>query len=272
MQPNITKEVIMLVQSSLNKHYGKKLKVDGMAGSNTEAALRGIRALHHTWGLERKMIGYIQHICSIEDIDAGAVDGFWGPQTEYGYELLRDRLNGVAVSPWRDDEGIGGQAREDDIWPLQTQEELTKFYGEVGTNQAKIQLPYPLKIAWDPAKKINRFSCNIRVRDSLHRVLVNVKNHYGLQRIESLGLDMWGGCLNVRKMRGGSKWSTHSWGIAIDWDPARNRLKWNKHKANFAQPDYAMWWKFWEDEGWISLGRERDYDWMHVQAATIKMD
>ena len=101
-------------------------------------------------------------------------------------------------------------------------------------------------------------------------MLTKAKVHYGVSGLQSMGLDLWGGCLNVRKMRGGTKYSTHSWGIAMDWDPAHNQLRWDKNKALLAQPRYEMWWKFWEEEGWVSLGRARDYDWMHVQAAQIK--
>jgi hypothetical protein len=98
-------------------------------------------------------------------------------------------------------------------------------------------------------------------------VLNRVLSHYGEEKIKALGLDMFGGCLNVRKIRGGNRYSTHSWGISIDYNPAQNKLRWGKDKAQFAKPEYDMWWKCWEDEGWISLGRLKDYDWMHVQAA-----
>jgi hypothetical protein len=70
-------------------------------------------------------------------------------------------------------------------------------------------------------------------------------------------------------MRGGTKWSTHSWGIAIDYDPERNRLNWGRDKASFAKPEYGDWWKIWEKEGWVSLGRTRNFDWMHIQAAKL---
>ena len=82
-------------------------------------------------------------------------------------------------------------------------------------------------------------------------------------------LDLWGGCLNVRKMRGGSRYSMHSWGIAIDYDPGKNRLKWGRDRAAFAKPEYDTWWRLWEEEGWVSLGRTRNFDWMHVQAAKL---
>ena len=105
--------------------------------------------------------------------------------------------------------------------------------------------------------------------DSLGRVLAVVLDHYGLDEIKRLRLDLWGGCLNVRKMRGGDRYSMHSWGIALDYDPERNRLKWGRDKASFAKPEYDPWWEAWEQEGWVSLGRQRNFDWMHVQAAKI---
>ena len=37
----------------------------------------------------------------------------------------------------------------------------------------------------------------------------------------------------------------------------------------FARPEYNMWWKLWEEEGWVSLERQRNFDWMHVQAARL---
>jgi len=267
---NITKDVVKTVQQSLNSHYRMSLKIDGAAGKKTAAALLKINAIPSHWVLERQMIGYIQHICNFEDIDAGPVDGYFGPQTRFGYDQLVAKLGGTPEQPWRDDEGLGAKIESDSTWPIQTQQELELFYGGVGENQGKLNVPYPLKIAWAPHKVVNRITCHNKVSASVNRVLTNVKNHYGVQRIQTMGLDMWGGCLNVRKMRGGSKWSTHAWGISHDWDPGRNRLRWDKHKAQLSKPEYEMWWKFWEDEGWVSLGRERNYDWMHVQAAIIK--
>jgi hypothetical protein len=61
----------------------------------------------------------------------------------------------------------------------------------------------------------------------------------------------------------------HIWGIAMDYDPNRNKLRWNSDKAVFAREEYRRWWEFWEEEEWVSLGRSRNFDWMHVQAARI---
>jgi len=62
----------------------------------------------------------------------------------------------------------------------------------------------------------------------------------------------------------------HAWGIALDYFPAKNRLKWHQDKALFARPAYDAWWEIWEDEGWVGLGRVRDFDWMHIQAVRLK--
>ena len=107
------------------------------------------------------------------------------------------------------------------------------------------------------------------MHDSLYRVLNKVLSAYGENEIHRLGLDLFGGCLNVRKKRGGSQMSTHSWGIAVDYDPSHNKLRWGMDRARFAKPEYLEWWKIWESEGWVSLGRQRNFDWMHIQAAKV---
>ena len=48
-----------------------------------------------------------------------------------------------------------------------------------------------------------------------------------------------------------------------------NQLRWGKDKAAFARPEYARWFDLWEEEGALSLGRVRNYDWMHVQFARL---
>jgi hypothetical protein len=116
---------------------------------------------------------------------------------------------------------------------------------------------------------VTRVSLHLKVAASAGRVLARVKDHYGEARIRELGLDLFGGALNVRKMRGGSAWSMHAYGAAIDFDPERNPLRSGRDKARLARPDAARFWEFWEAEGWVSLGRARNYDWMHVQAVRL---
>jgi hypothetical protein len=106
------------------------------------------------------------------------------------------------------------------------------------------------------------------VAASLYKIFESTLSTYGVD-IETLGLNLFGGCLNVRKMRGGSSWSIHSWGAAIDLDPDNNQLRWDNNKATFAKSDYDPFWEIVEKEGWTSLGRRKNYDWMHFQAARL---
>ena len=154
-------------------------------------------------------------------------------------------------------------------WPNQDYNSMNEFFGPIGQNQEKLELPYPLVLAWDASSIVKKATCNVKVHKSLYSIFENTLKTYGLKEIKKLRLDNFGGCLNVRKMRGGSSWSIHSWGAAIDLDPDKNQLKWGKDKATFAKKEYEPFWKIVESEGWISLGRKKNYDWMHFQAALL---
>jgi len=147
---------------------------------------------------------------------------------------------------------------------------MIDYYGPVGENQTLLTLPYTLKLAWDSSAVVKRLTCNVKVAESVYSIFEQTLKLYGERELRRLKLDVFGGCLNVRKMRGSAtSWSIHSWGAAIDLDPDNNQLKWDKTKATFAKKDYEPFWKIVEAEGWVSLGRQKNYDWMHFQAATL---
>jgi hypothetical protein len=103
------------------------------------------------------------------------------------------------------------------------------------------------------------------VADKLLAVFNDLLSHYGYDKIKELGIDLYGGCFNYRRMRNGSAWSMHAWGIAIDLDPARNTMKETKRTARFARPEYKPMIDIFYKHGFISLGREKDFDWMHFE-------
>ena len=148
-----------------------------------------------------------------------------------------------------------------------TQSEIEAIYGEPGDpkNQTRIIAPFPLYLSWDPKVKVRTITCHKLVAEDLLSILHDLLDCYSIDNIKRLGIDLYGGCLNVRKMRGGSKWSMHAWGIAIDLHPAKNRLQWKSDKALFAIKDYKDMIDIFEKHGWYSLGREKNYDWMHFQ-------
>jgi len=146
--------------------------------------------------------------------------------------------------------------------------EIKKIYGQPnqeGTYLVTIDLPYPMRLAWDKKVKVKKMRCHKLVAQDFLNVFNELLETYGYEKIVELGIDLFGGCFNFRAMRGGSDWSTHSWGIAIDLDPERNKLKETDRTARFARPEYKEMIDIFYKHGFISLGVEKNYDWMHFQ-------
>lgn len=201
------------------------------------------------------------------------VDGAFGPITKR--ETLKFQVKNnlkadgiVGPKTWKHITNVSENTPLSNRWPKQDYNSMCNYYGPVGENQTKLELPYPLKLAWDKNVTIKKMTCNEKCAKAFYSVFEKIQQTYGSE-ISKLKLDVFGGCLNVRRMRGGTSWSIHSWGAAIDLDPDNNQLKWGKEKALFSKPIYNDFWKIVEDEGGVSLGRERNYDWMHFQFAAL---
>ena len=151
-----------------------------------------------------------------------------------------------------------------------TDQQIISKYGQPGdpTKITAITLPYPMRIAWDVKTTVNKMQCHKLAAPAFLRVFHDLLNHYGLPELQRLGIDLFGGCLNVRLQRGSkTKWSRHAWGIAVDLHPAQNQLKWGKDKALFAKPEYKAMLDIFYKHGFINYGREKNYDFMHSELA-----
>jgi hypothetical protein len=262
-------------------HY-KKGPLDGVVGPQMKAAIASILKEYKIpcdkWALARRLLAVEQLFYKSLKLYSGPIDGQEGPDTKYA----REQYEAKQVTTWRDtvEETIKVAPEAAPVvkapvaapsnktaWPRQSG--CGSFYGGVGTNQATAIMPYEMCLAWETKSKVTKFSCHKKVKEPIERIFGRTLDYYGYEKIKELRLHYWGGCLNVRKMRGGSSWSMHAWGIAVDMDPDRNQLKWGRDRAVFAKPEYKKFWEFVYDEGAISLGIERNYDWMHFQFARL---
>lgn len=150
-----------------------------------------------------------------------------------------------------------------------TTQQATKKYGTPTVTGAEylvtLELPYPMRLAWDLDTKVNKMRVHKLIKDNFKGVFDDLLAHYGYEKLVELGIDLFGGCFAYRKMRGGSSWSKHSWGIAIDLDPVRNQLHETSRTARFARPEYKPMIDIFYKHGFIGLGPEKNFDWMHFE-------
>lgn len=150
---------------------------------------------------------------------------------------------------------------------IMTEREVFTFYGAPGdaNNLIVINLPFPLRVSWSPGVCIQRMQVHKKIAEPLVEVFKDLLEAYGYDELKKLRIDMWGGTYNFRKMRGGTSWSKHAWAIAIDLDPDRNSLRSTRKTASFAKPEYKKMIDIFYKHGFVGLGPEKDYDWMHFE-------
>ncbi|MBO0905455.1 M15 family metallopeptidase [Jiella sonneratiae] len=239
------------LQSRLTAHGFACGPIDGIVGPMTTAAIRAFEAAR---GLPVDGMADETVVTALRE-SSSAVD----PETATAVEH-RD-------PPEAEVQKIALASLKINAWPRQSG--VPSFYGAVGTRQTHIEIPFDMVLAWSKTTRVARMTLHEKVAASAERVLQRVAEIYSAEERHALGLDLYGGSLNVRRMRGGTSYSMHSWGIAIDFDPERNALKTHSPQARLSHADALPWWQAWEAEGWLSLGRARNYDWMHVQAARL---
>lgn len=145
---------------------------------------------------------------------------------------------------------------------------IESVYGKPGDpkNFTQIELPFSMRLAWDLKQTVTKMTCHKLIANDLKSAFAEILENYGLVEIKKLGIDIFGGCLNVRQMRGSTVWSTHAWAIAIDLHPEQNQLKWGKDKALFAKIEYKPMIDIFEKYGFFNQGRYKGFDFQHFQA------
>lgn len=167
-------------------------------------------------------------------------------------------------------------------WPKADPVELGRFYGihtldQYGVPTARwedtrlreITFPYPMRLAWDPAKTLWKSRAHEQVVPSLRRIFNAIWKFYGgnVVAIREARMDLYGGIYCFRRARGLSSLSMHAYGAAIDLDPEKNAMgvPWKAGKG--MMPEIVV--QIFEAEGWKWGGKWKSRpDPMHFEATS----
>lgn len=172
-------------------------------------------------------------------------DGFWGPKSQ---ATCRAYLRSLMPTP--------------NPWPDSDQASLRAFYGEPGDESQLVTFSPPFEVFYD-GKLVRSIRCHKRVAASLARVFENIQHRMpNCPGIADEAQD-YAGCFNFRLKRGGSTYSLHAWGAAIDLDADDNTFR-DTWPVKADMPLEIM--EAFAREGWLSAGAFWGYDAMHFQA------
>jgi len=160
-------------------------------------------------------------------------------------------------------------------WPLQR--DCDSFYGNPrgadggasdrweGISLVSVPCPWTLRYEGQPVRGIR---VHRKCAASLTRVLDAIWQRLGRSQAEMdrVGMSIYGGSYNFRRMRGLGALSMHAYGCALDFDPAHNAL---------GDPKPAMDRRViaeFEREGWEWGGHWSRPDGMHFQAARTSLN
>jgi hypothetical protein len=161
-------------------------------------------------------------------------------------------------------------------WPLQS--ECDKFYGNPRglngqpsrkwetENLMRIIPPYQMFYLGKPVKSLRvHKKCAKAMLQAL--VAIHKATKGNVKLLTESGANIYAGTYNFRVMRGGYRLSMHSYGCAIDLDPARNGMGNRNPRFN----KYPFIIKAFEDQGAVWGGRwaGRNCDGMHFQFARV---
>ena len=255
--------------------------LDGDFGPKSKAAVKKIlHEIHDSlpglipknWSDKRNAIAAAQALLKNAGYEPGVVDGLYGHNTRESFnawnyttvngkpEKLSKKVPQIYVPP---------KGR----FKIPKQRDCKIFYGKPGPEIEKqlvsLPVPYPMRIDWNLAQKATTIRIHKKCAPALKAALEEVLGRYGHGLLVKLGLNRYAGAYNHRKMRGGSSWSMHAYGCAIDFYAQPNGLRMRCPQALFCGLAYVRFVDIMEKHGWVSLGRVIGRDWMHFQRATI---
>lgn len=243
--------------------------IDGDLGPKTRAGMATVlqgRGLEF-WPEPRRVVAAVQVLLAKWGHQPGPVDGYEGHNTREALIAWQGtRYFGTPVEVPRVPLAKAPRPPE-----VPRQRDAEAFYGPACTeaNMEAITLPFDMRIDWALDQTTRRITVHRSCGPSLLAALVAVRDHYGLGRMRELGIDRYAGGYNPRRMRGGSAWSMHAYGCAIDLFAAPNALRMRCPQALFCGPDYAALLDIMQAHGWLPAIRLWGGDAMHFQRASL---
>lgn len=173
------------------------------------------------------------------------VDGFWGSRSQ---ATCRDYLRAMMPT--------------NHPFPKANQTAIQRFYGKPGDEGALVSIAFPFPMFYD-GKLVKTSRVHEKCAESLLRVLTKVGKSYGQQRGVMEEAEDYGGIYNFRLKRGGTSYSMHAYGAAIDQDADDNTFR-DSWPMKADMPLEII--ECYAEEGWKSAAAWWGYDAMHEEA------
>lgn len=251
--------------------------IDGDFGEKSMAAMRAIEAKHKdaytfdpTSTTEARRRTACAQAC-LTDLghNPGKIDGWSGANTSEALNaFLFERVNGKAEVVERKPLPTAPTSSS-----IPRQRDVGTVYGKPGaqikSRLTMIRLPFKLRIDFNLRQSTNKITVHRDCAPQLEKALIEVHSHYGPARMTELGIDRYAGAYNHRTMRGGTKWSMHAYGCAIDFYAGPNGLRTKCPQALFCGAEYKDFLDIMEANEWLPAIRLWGKDAMHFQRALL---
>lgn len=138
-----------------------------------------------------------------------------------------------------------------------TSQQCFARYGDPSANEGKFMVVWDVPECCEHGAIPKKVYCNKDIVAALKQAFKNINNRGLASQVKT-----WDGCFNIRKKRGATSMSLHSWGLAIDINAAWNGFG----KQPTMSPELV---KCFTDAGFDWGGTWSRPDGMHFQLAKL---